>query len=224
MKALTKIVLLGAWAAAATLMAGTLDFSTPNICSANADGSGALVACSHYAPINQAFGDTTGLNVTYLDGINNASLMWWDTGYGTDLPAVAMGGNAISANNEIIFTPAAGYSVTLGSFRLGSWMGLLATHLVISEVGGGTLIDYGVVTPDSHYPALLFTPNVTSTNGIIIHWYDTTYNIGVDNIAFTVGATGVPEPATCAIVGAGLMAVLAMTRRIRGNSTRGSHQ
>ncbi|MBV9745202.1 MAG: PEP-CTERM sorting domain-containing protein, partial [Acidobacteriia bacterium] len=56
-----------------------------------------------------------------------------------------------------------------------------------------------------------FSPDVSSPDGIAIEWKDTGYNVGIDNIDFSVSASAVPEPAAYVPV-ALLLAGLAISR------------
>jgi len=218
-----NFLLLVGLASAATAVAGTLDFSTPNICNGTL---GPMQPCSNNLFINQSYGDTALVDVTYLDkyaqshGSSLLSLKWYGTGY-SDLPAVVFGGSGDPtglSDDEIILTPVAGHTVTLTSFQLGSWGGSRQSHVEVLELGGGTLASYGVQTMNpSPYIASTFTPNVTSSTGIIIHWWDTGYNVGADNIVFSAdsGGSAVPEPASCALVSVGMVSLLGLARGIR---------
>src|SRR5205814_668605 len=77
-------------AASLALFAGashaiTLSFDEANICTSNADGSGALnAACADRLYIQQSYGDAAGVvDVTYSqpDQATMQSLRWWNADY-----------------------------------------------------------------------------------------------------------------------------------------------
>ncbi len=214
MKTLASLAVILVAIAAIPAAAGTLTFPN-NICSANTDGSGPIIACVNYGYINQAYGDTAQLDVQYVDRVvPGNSLRWWSTGY-NNLPSAAWGGTGDlpgQSDDSIILLPAAGYSVTLNSFDMGAYYhAVLGTNIIITEVGtGNTLLDFGPQTIGVGDLAVSFFPNVTSSHGIDIRWYDTAYNVGIDNIDYSV----TPEPATLGMLGFGLVTLASRVRRL----------
>lgn|SRR5579871_1831726 len=112
-------LLLGSLPACADLL-----ISPNNICSNNLDGSGSFAACGNNSPINQAYGDTAAVNVTYMDKIHQGdSLRWWGIGY-SNLPSAVWGGIDDATGDSwdrIELDPLGGLSVTLDSFDLGTF-------------------------------------------------------------------------------------------------------
>ncbi|MBV9743813.1 MAG: hypothetical protein JO099_08620 [Acidobacteriia bacterium] len=187
-----------------------------SVCSANSDGSGAFTTCSDYSFINQAYGDTADATVTYIDKINTGqSLRWWATGY-NDLPTAVWGGNGDGTGqswDRIQITPNGNLSVTLNGFDLGAYnMTQRFTDLqILDAVTGSVLVDYGTQLIGAGNTATHFSPDVSSPDGIAIEWKDTGYNVGIDNIDFSVSGGTVPEPAAYVPV-ALLLAGLAICR------------
>lgn len=150
MKTAVRIVLILVFLAGVSALAGTLTFPN-NICSPNTDGSGAMIACSDWGYINQAYGDTAQIDVQYVDHtIPGNTRRWWSGGY-NNLPNAAWGGWGDCTgcwDVSIILLPAAGYSVTLNSFDMGAYShAVLGTNIIITEVGTGTvLLNYGAQT------------------------------------------------------------------------------
>jgi hypothetical protein len=104
----------------------------------------------------------------------------------------------------------------LNSFDIGAYFHTVRpTHVVIYEVGtNNVLMNYGMVTIGTGDVATTFAPDVTSSLGIIINFYDSGYNDGIDNIDFTVSPVGTPEPATLTLLGAGLIGLAARARKL----------
>lgn len=161
------------------------------------------VGCANNSKIDQAYGDQSGIvDLSYID-VNSSttaltSLNWWSDSY-NDLYGVAWAGGSDGASHaRIEIRPLGGGGVTLNSMDFGAWVTTTrGTHIRVTDIGGATTLfsyDGNVGSGLSH---TTFAPNVTSANGIWIDWYNSAYNVGIDNVSFTVGA--VPEPESLAM-------------------------
>lgn len=184
-------------------MAGTLDFAESSICSANIDDSGAFSPCSNYSYINQNYGDMAEMDASYLNAnTDNTSLQFWSTSYNQLEDILWAGGNDSNSRGRITLAATDGYFINLDSLDLGAYPSSARyTHLTVSN-GIDTYAFEGAVG----------TGNLASTfsafgaagigSNITIEWYNSAYNVGIDNIHYTVMA--VPEPASLAMLMAGL--------------------
>ena len=218
-KLLAALPLLVATAGAHAL---TLDFGNgpdaPTICSSTGDGLGALVTCANYAYLSQGYGDIAGLvDVNFsAPRVPGVSLHWWDTSYNT-LYGVAWadGGDGDSQARIEILALQPGDSVLLSGFDLGAYASTTRNTTVnIYAVGGGTpLYTYTGAVGDGAVAATSFVVNVSAPGGLWIEWQDSAYNVGIDNIQYSVSS--VPEPAAAGLMLAGLlgMAAAAASRR-----------
>lgn len=197
-------------------LAATISFPD-TVCANTASGVGALVGCSNGGYVNQAHGDVAGqLDVGYLDvdSTTGESLRWWGTGY-NDLPS-ALWGNGTDENSfaRITLTPAAGQSITLDGFDLGAYnASTRGTNLRIFALGGASYSYSGNV--GSVAGATHFSPALSSSTGIVIEWENSAYNVGINNISYTLAP--VPEPETYGLLLAGLGVVAAVARRRRAD-------
>ena len=205
--------------------ADTLTFAGAADCANSTDGIGASQVCLNNDYINQAYGDTATVNVTYKDLTTGNSLQWWLGDY-NDLTGVVWGGSGDAAGqswNRIELLPDAGYSVMLSKFDMGAWyQSTMDTHLRILELGTDqVLLDYGIATiGDGSSTHSSFAPGISSKNGLAIEWRDSAYDVGIDNIEFSAEhsaqqrqTNAVPEPISLVLSAIGVSACALLKRK-----------
>lgn len=181
--------------------------------------------CADGRAIDQTYGDIAGqLDVVYSsrDGNGNTAvgapfLPWWQENY-SDLLNIAWALNG--AVGEVALFPLAGFQVTLNSFDLGAWPNAdRDSQVTIYDSTYNPLISSGPITIDGIVHSQ-FLPNLTNANGLIIQWGPDAFNVGIDNINYTVQPTNgtVPEPTTWLLLASGLVATWAIQRRNRKNA------
>jgi hypothetical protein len=206
--------------------AATLDFGTgpsaPALCSSSLDGSGPLEACTLVNYISQSYGDVAGaVDVSYSNNdpaVVNRSLRWWDTNYNTLFGVLWADGSDSSSYARIeIKALVPGSSVSLTGLDLGAWANSTrSTELKVTAIGSAVpLFSYSGPVGDGSTAATHFAPNVSAVGGLWIEWQLSAYNVGIDNIEYSVNA--VPEPAAALSLLAGLagLAGLGALRRRR---------
>jgi hypothetical protein len=179
-------------------------------------------ACGPFSPIDQSYGDVAGVvDVIYnrnvatfaYDGSLAARNEWWPDSYST-LTSVMYGQSG--AQVGVWLKPAAGYSLTLNSFDLGSFPNFSRTSQVtiIDGTSNTTLFSSGNFLVPGDAPTVFSTP-YTSAGGIKIQFGPDGYNVGIDNINFSVNQIGgaVPEPATWAMMLIGFAGLGFVSRR-----------
>ena len=202
---------LAASAQATVLTFDNGDNSTPTLCSFEISGGGPLQNCSNGTRISQSYGDQAGLLDVRYDtprataGVDRDwGLHWWDFGY-NNLTGVLWAGtdDSNSLARIDLATLQAGRGVRLNGFDLGAYPNttrgttvevrdLLTDDLLWSDTG-----NVGVSTAGDNV-ATAFAPSVYSVNGLRIEWRDSAFNVGIDNLDFTLdppAVNGVPEPA-----------------------------
>lgn len=174
-------------------------------------------------PIDQSYGDVPGqVDVRYDrilgDAIPEEPMRFWNTGY-SDLLNVAYGGvNDTSGATEIFLQPAPGMQVTLLAFDLGGWPNTdrVSTYTILSGSGallassGGSFLVSGGARSS-------FVVGLSSPDGVRIRLGPNAFNVGIDNVSFTVSP--VPEPGTWVFLLAGL-GVLGLVARRRLRAAR----
>ncbi|MEO8297518.1 MAG: PEP-CTERM sorting domain-containing protein [Burkholderiales bacterium] len=173
--------------------------------------------------LNQQYGDIPGeVNLTYRNGVGS-TLLLWDTGYAnlTDVvwsqggrdPATDTDGDHIGDNNsfaQITLTAQPGYSVTLLGFDLGAYLccdkqlASRDTYLRVYELGNAVADPFNpsYVQPISTSLADHFSYSTASSKGWVIEWENSAFNVGLDNLQFSVSS--VPEPETYVMLLSGL--------------------
>jgi len=222
MKLALWIASLGA-VAGAPAQAITLDFgngpSAPVICSANADGSGAPVACGNGSFINQSYGDiASALDVSYAAprATGAESLRWWANSYNTLYGVLWAGGSDSNSQARVELRPLDGNAVTLTSFQLGAYpSSVLGTALTVTAIGSSTpALTFNGNVGVGNLPTT-FTVGLSSATGWRIEWADSAYNVGIDNLEFTLAP--VPEASSFGMLAGGLALLAAAARRRAGN-------
>lgn len=208
-------------AAASGAQAYTLDFGNadfpPELCTVSSDGTGALVLCGNYGHFSQTYGDVAGVvDVSYSEPRSKApsTLRWWASDYNTLYGVLwADGTDADSQARIELLALEPGTSVTLTGFDLGAYANTTrGTTVNVYAIGGGApLYSYtGDVGAAGNLPTH-FSLNVSAPGGLWIEWQDSAFNVGIDNVEFSVGA--VPEPGTWALMAGGLLALGRLARR-----------
>jgi hypothetical protein len=199
----------------------SLDFGnsgTPTICSTTVDGLGSTAACSSGDYLLQSYGDVAGVVDVSFSAPRLAaptSLRWWNTDY-SNLYGVAWadGGDPNSRARIEIKALQPGQGVTLTDFDLGAWPNTSrSTTVNVFAIGGGTpLYTFsGTVGTGGGVAPTHFSVSASAAGGLWIEWQDSAYNVGIDNIQYTVNA--VPEPGTLATLLAGIGVVGLLVRR-----------
>ncbi len=180
------------------------DNTTPTLCSADIAGNGPLTTCNAGSSFSQSYGDQAGrIDVRYAAPRSTTprTLLWWSSGY-DDLFGVlwASGGDADSLARIDLAPLAAGEGVRLNGFDLGSFSSLtLPTTVEVRDLLTDALLwtfsgDIGDQALNQHES---FAPNVFSANGLRLQWRDSAFNVGLDNLDFSLEravANDVPEP------------------------------
>jgi hypothetical protein len=198
---------------ASLLLSATAQASTQTL---TFDGNTACgnSACGNYSILSQSYGDIQNfVDVSYIN-VNSANtgLAWWDGQYNDLQGVVWAGGSDANSHARIEINSLVGGNVTLNSFDFGAYSNTTRnTHIRVTTIGGGsTLFSYdGFVGLDA-LQHTAFAPNVSAQGGLWIDWYDSAYNVGVDNISYTAA---VPEPESYAMFLLGLGVVSAFARR-----------
>lgn len=202
----------------ATTLAARADLLTfpSNVCSNVADGGGAQLNCGNSSFLNQSYGDTAQVNVTYRDmSASNTTLRYWGPGY-NNLPGVAWAtGGDQSSLARVELLPLGGLTLTLNSFAIGAYPAAIrGTNVRVLDLATNTiLIDYGAQTVGTGNVAAVFSPALASTSGLAIEWQNSAFNVGIGNIDFTLAgaSTATPEPSTALLLIGGI-AILLGTR------------
>lgn len=210
---LAAAAMLGAAATPASAVVLTFD---GNIC----ESTGGV--CTTNSQIREDYGDIPGvLDVQYRNLLGNTSvtkLRFWTTDY-NDLVNVAWtdGGDG-GSRAEIFLKPLNGSIVTLNGFDLGAWPDTQRTSTFTILDGDGNLltdsggnITIGIQPGNLHSSFDFSLLDISSASGIRIQWGPSAFNVGIDNIDFSMSAIPLPAPAW--LLGGGLLTLVARRRR-----------
>ncbi|WP_229262764.1 PEP-CTERM sorting domain-containing protein [Duganella radicis] len=204
--------------AAPAAHAVVIDFNGPGVCNTDADGNGAIAACGNWAYIAQSYGDMPGVvDVAYsAPRIAGTSLNWWDADYNTLRGVAFANGSDGNSQGRIDLKPLNGMAVMLTHFDMGAYSNTsMGTHITISDLSGNVLFTYdaNVGSGSPNMPSG-FNGSWIGNDGIRIEWRDSAYNVGIDNVTYEM-TRAIPEPATYAMLSAGLALLGLMARRRR---------
>ena len=209
------LVSLALTAAVASAQATVLTFdngdrTAPQLCSNEVPGTGPLQRCGNGSPFSQAYGDVPGLlDVRYdtprvsPDIPLDRSLQWWGADYNDLFGVLWATFNDSDSEARIDLVPLQpGRGVRLNGFDLGAWPNrTLPTTAEVRDLLTDQLLwsFEGSVGDGGRHRS--FSPDVYSAGGLRISWRDSAFNVGIDNIDFTLDrptVNGVPEPAGAA--------------------------
>ena len=110
-----------------------------------------------------------------------------------------------------------GQVINLTHFNLGAFGGVQQTNVTITDLANGAVLKSFAniaagVLPSNTASSFDFT-DVSSTTGVRIEFFDSAFNVGIDNITYNVAA--IPEPEVYALMLAGLGLVGYVTHRRR---------
>lgn len=209
-------------AAGAMSVSSGILFDRGDLCAAAPDGVGAAIPCTAGGYINQTYGDTSQVNVTYEDVHSGTSLRFWPANYNSLLNVIWADGTDDFSFGRIRLELLIPGTIALDWLDMGAFdpEPTRATNLRIHDLdGGGTLYSFsGNVgnpgTPISTGTAFSFA-GVSSTRGLVIEWENSAYNVAVDNVEFTITLGVVPEPGSMAMMmlGTGVLLMLSWRRR-----------
>lgn len=189
-------------AAALLLNAGHADAAVVRLdfTSAPCSASGALCA------ISQAYGDQTGVDVSYrtvsvANGQSTSSAFYWSGKYGDLDKVLYAGADARSAYGEVVLKATDGYRLSLLDFDYAGFGGARTAPFKILDLQGNILTSFtGATTAGGHKSAGV---NTAYLDGVVLRWGPDSYNVAVDNIRFDLQAPTVsaaPEPAAWALM------------------------
>jgi hypothetical protein len=191
---LAAIFLAGVVATGA--QAATLDFeglglSNRNLIPAGYGGIPGEVAIDNRT--REGFGNSS---------VRNEHVLFWTTGYGS---APGLVNNVYASFNggvgEFAFTPAAGKEVTFESFRAASYFNGPTRTATFRIYDAAWSVVWALENETVSSAPQGFTPGVTLAGPLYFQW-GTDWNVGVDDIAFSVadiGSTTTPIPVPAAL-------------------------
>ena len=211
-------------AAAVSAQATTLDFGNgptpPSICNeVGTDGTAPVTACTAGRFVSQSYGDIDGVvDLSYASpqATVPTSLKWWDTLYNNlyGVLYAGVGGDSGSLARIEIKALAPDAVVTLSALDLGAYnQTTLNTTVQVFAIGGGApLFSFSGPVGNGPVSATTLSVDVSAVGGLWLEWGDSAFNVGIDNIQYSVSSVPEPAPASLLLAG-GLLGLRALHRR-----------
>ena len=150
--------------------------------------------------IEDTFGDNAQADLAYRaidanaygDVATTGDLLFWGTGYG-DLNGAAWGGpNPSHAEIRIEATNASEF-VTLNSFEMGGWAADEDAQWRVFDLAWNLIGSGSGVAPNvnGHLDVMA---NVSAQGGLILQWGEDAWDVGVQNVSYSVGDLVAPVP------------------------------
>jgi len=220
----TLLLTVALWAGLSTAHADILDFGSgpaaPSICTGVlATGEGPASECSNGSFVSQGYGDVAGLvDISYVSPpVGDAiGLRWWGPDYNNlyGVLYAGNGGDSSSLARIEIKAAAPDAVVTLTGFDLGAYSQTTRdTNVKVYAIGGGTpLYSFSGPVGNGALSATSFSVSVSAVGGLWLEWGNSAFNVGIDNVQYSVSSVPEPAPAALMLVG-GMMGLLALRRR-----------
>lgn len=171
--------------------------------------------CLNNRFISQSYGDGVGVDVTYSGQVGlTESMRFWNTAY-SDLTNVAYGRSGQTA--EIFIAALPGFEIVLNGFDLGAWPTSNRSSQWTILDGNSTLLQQSGTITVLGSIATSVVPGLTSSTGFRIQFGPDAFNVGIDNIDYTVNQvdSSEPEPTTLLLVGLSLAGLGFTRKRLR---------
>lgn len=181
-------------------------------------------AGERFHPVPQDFGDNAWVDLSYRaivptgygDVDTLSDLRHWPAGFG-DLSGAVYSNGAPSHAEIRIEARAPGALVTLDGFDLGGWWADQDARWLVFDLSW-TLLAEGVGIAPGDAARLSVSPGVSAVDGLILQWGENGYDVGLNDLAFSVtglaqiAAAPVPKGAPLLAAALGLL-VLGRRRR-----------
>lgn len=199
------------------------------------DSNGAAIPIGYGNNVDQAVvsgitylegnGWTRDITVDFVPDSNPFPFNHWATGYaqtpqGVTLLPHALGHSHFNVPGEIVFTPAAGHSVQLLAFDIGTWFSAYLTDIRVWD-GDGTRAAPNLFSFNGTLgQGIVYSPltGAVSSNDVLHLYISNLGSTGIDNIHFTQDA--VPLPAAVWLFASAMAGVALLGRRRTSMTSR----